>query len=247
VRQISRAVVSPIRSPLGDGGADWFLAQVGHGMLWGIRPDSGFVTSSGGSVSSVADRSGGGDSLIQNTGLNKPTLTTGWSNGRDAITFPGTRFMVSGAAHCPLESVAYSWGGVFEFTNVAASRCPFALGATACPSYTIESSAHTVRYIGSGTCVGPGTSLTSKNDVVVTRQAGATGVTSLYINGALQTLTPNNLSQGTPSGVLVVGAIDTAKTFGFIGSVAELFIKTGVMTQADVTARRSYTSSRYRI
>lgn len=244
-RVVIPQVVAPVCSPFGRGFTDWLLAQVGNGMLWSFRADPGFVTSSGGTVSAVADRSGGNDPLVQASGLNKPTLTTNWRNGRDAITFPGTRFMATTSAHCPTDAVGYSWGGVFEFTNVASSRCPLALGATGVPSYTIESSAHTVRYIGSGTMVGPGTSLTTANDVVITRAAGVTAATKLYINAVEHALTPTTMGQGAPSGAIVLGAIDVAKTFPFIGSCPEAFLKTGVMSLVDVRARYAYTSARY--
>jgi hypothetical protein len=65
-------------------------------LLWLDASDAATITSSGGLVSTWADKSGGGNNANQATGTKQPTTGSTTQNGKNVLAFDGTSdFMVS--------------------------------------------------------------------------------------------------------------------------------------------------------
>lgn len=203
------------------------------------RSDMGITIATG--VSAWADQSGQGNTLVQGTGANQPTLTAGQINGRPALVFDGVNdsLAVSFALTQPttvfIVFSQISWTNFdMVFDGGAVSNDMSLQQATASPGLAIRAGGAAAA-LNNNLAVGTFGLVTSIFD-------GASSLIQVNSTAATTGNPGTNAGAGLRVGVRGAGGAN----FGNI-SVAEIIVMAATATAAERVAVRSYSQALYNV
>lgn len=228
----------------------FIFSLIGNGLVAYYRPDVGTYQLINGKVSSLADLSGNGHTMVQSLSSRRPSFTTNSLNGKSSLTFTGSQWLQSDLIQTA--SKPWTMGGVFKSANNAAVRSVFSpsnanLGQQLCISLvTVGKRGIQVQLVGS---LEDGTATTNPEVWVATAENSA-GLTQhkLYtgVSNTQQSLTNSLCTSFNPTGnTSVLGTIKNTGVANWIGEIWELFFINRVMSDSERANYLSYVTQTY--
>ena len=208
-------------------------------QFWVDFSDLSTITSSGGFVSQVQDKSGNNRHLTQPTSSNRPAIGTSSKNGLDVLTFDGNDNLSSPA-----------WTQSQPFTMFAVTRNSEnnngwnrqIIGNTPNASPVFYKSGNVWRlYAGSELP----SSVTVDTNWHYLAGVVNSGSSIFRVDGA-QVAAGNTSSQGWDNSAIAIGSsIESGIVAGWIGDIAEAFIYSRILSSSEITQVESYLNSKW--
>ncbi len=207
-------------------------------QFWVDFSDLSTITSSGGFVSQVADKSGNGRDLTQPLASNRPAIGVSTKNGMDVLTFDGGDAMES-----PLWTQAQPvtmFAVVRNSDNSGANRQ--IIGNQYRQNPTFYKSGNVWRIYAGAEVV----SSTAVDNSWHYLGGVANSASSLLRLDGAQIAAGNALYWSWNNTSIAIGnAPDAGNSFGWIGDIAEVFIYNRVLSNSEITQAESYINSKW--
>ncbi len=207
-------------------------------QFWVDFSDLSTITSSGGFVSQVADKSGNNRNLTQPTASNRPAIGASSKNGMDVLTFDGGDAMVS-----PLWTQAQPvtmFAVVRNSDNSGANRQ--IIGNQNSTNPTFYKSSNVWRLFSGAELV---SSESVDNSWHYLGGVANSASSQLRLDGV-------NIASGNASGsswnnssIAIGNSPDGGNGYGWIGDIAEVFIYNRLLTNSEITQAESYINSKW--
>jgi len=207
-------------------------------QFWVDFSDLSTITSSGGFVSQVQDKSGNNRDLTQPTSSNRPAIGASSKNGLDVLTFDGGDAMESPRWTQPQPVTMFAV--VRNSDNSGANRQM--IGNQSSRNPTFYKSGNVWRlYAGSELP----SSVTVDNSWHYLGGVANTGSSALRLDGVQ--IASGNISglSWNNSSIAIGNAPDYGNGFGWIGDISEVFIYSRVLTNSEITQVESYLNSKW--
>ncbi len=208
-------------------------------QFWVDFSDLSTITTSGGLVSQVNDKSGNGRHVSQSLSSNRPTIGANTKNGLEVLTFDGDDNLSSPA-----------WTQAQPFTMFAVTRNSEnnngwnrqIIGNTPATSPVFYKSGNVWRlYAGSELP----SSVTVDTNWHYLAGVVNSGSSIFRVDGA-QVAAGNTSSQGWNNSAIAIGSsIESGIVAGWIGDIAEAFIYSRVLSSSEITQVESYLNSKW--
>ena len=206
-------------------------------QFWVDFSDLSTITSSGGLVSQVTDKSGNGRDISQPTSSNRPAIGASTKNGMDVLTFDGSDNLKSAVWTQPQPVTMFAV--VRNSENSGTNRQ--IIGNTNSISPVFYKSGNVWR-LYSGAEVA--SSVSVDNSWHYLSGVVNSGSSVLRLDGT-QIVAGNTGSNFWNNSSIAIGnSPDAGNGFGWIGDIAEIFIYSRVLSTSEITQVESYLNSR---
>jgi len=241
--------------------------------LWLDATDSTTINSgsptSGVSVTSILDKSGGSHTFTNTTGGNRPTWVTGQLNGKPSLNFASntgtndsqglfnTDTLISGGAAAQSLAVVYTFSGFPSPSDLSGqNQMIFNINGTGTrPSLTLNQT-QPVAWGNFGFGNGISGFPYRMNNTSTFIATGGVGIAAIVTFDGVSTMTFNNGStsqtvtsaSGTQfgnNGMNVLGCWENNFDYGFNGNISELVFGPGVWTPTQIGQLATYFTNKY--
>ena len=207
-------------------------------QFWVDFSDLSTITSSGGLVSQVADKSGNGRDISQPTSSNRPTIGASTKNGMDVLTFDGSDNLKSAVWTQPQPVTMFAV--VRNSENSGSNRQ--IIGNSNSISPVFYKSGNVWRLYSASELA---SSVSVDNSWHYLSGVVNSGSSVLRLDGTQIAAGNTGSNSWNNTSIAIGNSPDAGNGFGWIGDIAEIFVYSRVLSTSEITQVESYLNSRW--
>ncbi len=207
-------------------------------QFWVDFSDLSTITSSGGLVSQVTDKSGNGRDISQSTSSNRPAIGASTKNGMDVLTFDGSDNLKAALWTQPQPVTMFAV--VRNSENSGANRQ--IIGNTNSISPVFYKSGNVWHLYSASELA---SSVSVDNSWHYLSGVVNSGSSVLRLDGTQIAAGNTGSNSWNNSSIAIGNSPDAGNGFGWIGDIAEVFIYSRVLSTSEITQVESYLNSRW--